>query len=453
MTAANLKEGARVLLLRVESAPGTDRPGGDLRGTERTRGEPADAAASIHPSGGISLRPGTDDEHGFRHMELRSDPHLFPLVTEPASRWERAGLSAAQERRFNLLAAGLVALFLAGWIYSIAFVNPELRERRAAALSSRLTASPLSAEGPSPSFLLDALRRELEGEVAPLHGESGRVYVVLGDPGEAPGLPALPDSLAGRATLELQPIEGTPGAPVPVDAHASPAPGVWNVALRMGATALPMPDLRVITPVALSERRGGRIGRYLVGAWPFERGGAPSSAYDTPKGLVEVTPENRDVRVSEHVALGELLTKGQEDVWPKYTVISPRALDKVELTLQELERRGHRADRIFVISGFRTPNYNESGGDVSGRGQLSRHMYGDAIDFAIDNDGDGRMDDLNGDGRVNVRDARIVAEAAQEVERAYPRLVGGIGIYAPTGAHAGFVHIDTRGKRARWGAW
>jgi hypothetical protein len=386
-------------------------------------------------------------------MQIRSDPHLFPLLTEPVSRWERAGLSAAQERRFNFFAGALVALFVAGWIYSIAFVTPAARERPDAPLSSRLTASPLSAPTPSTSFLLDALRRELENEVAPLHGESGKVYVVLGDPGEAPELPALPDSLAGRATLELQPIEGTPGAPVPVDEAASSAPGVWNVALRMGATALPMPDLRVITPVALSERRGGRIGSYLIGAWPFERGGAPSSAYRTPKGLVQVTPENRDVRVSEHVTLGELLTKGQENVWPKYTVISPRALDKLELTLQELEREGHPARRIVVISGFRTPNYNESGGDVSGRGQLSRHMYGDAIDFAIDNDGDGRMDDLNGDGRVNVHDARVVANAAQEVEREHPHLVGGIGIYSPTGAHSGFVHIDTRGNRARWGAW
>jgi uncharacterized protein YcbK (DUF882 family) len=29
--------------------------------------------------------------------------------------------------------------------------------------------------------------------------------------------------------------------------------------------------------------------------------------------------------------------------------------------------------------------------------------------------------------------------------------VGGIGVYRPRpGAHSGFVHIDTRGTRARW---
>ena len=40
--------------------------------------------------------------------------------------------------------------------------------------------------------------------------------------------------------------------------------------------------------------------------------------------------------------------------------------------------------------------------------------------------------------------------ARMAVERAHPNLIGGIGIYKPTGAHSGFVHLDTRGYRARW---
>jgi hypothetical protein len=76
-------------------------------------------------------------------------------------------------------------------------------------------------------------------------------------------------------------------------------------------------------------------------------------------------------------------------------------------------------------------------------------MYGDAMDWFVDNDGDGRMDDLNGDGRVDIEDADH-ARAAERVERRYPHLVGGIGHLPPTSAHAGFVHLDTRGYRARW---
>jgi hypothetical protein len=36
------------------------------------------------------------------------------------------------------------------------------------------------------------------------------------------------------------------------------------------------------------------------------------------------------------------------------------------------------------------------------------------------------------------------------VERAHPTLVGGAGVYPATSAHGPFIHIDTRGYRARW---
>ena len=161
--------------------------------------------------------------------------------------------------------------------------------------------------------------------------------------------------------------------------------------------------------------------------------------------------EHVDLPITDHLVLGDFLTKGQEDVWPKYVVISPRILDKLELTFQELERRGHPVEDVGIISGFRTPSYNAHGGNTAGRGSLSRHMYGDAMDFYIDNDGDGAMDDLNGDGRVDRGDAEVIAAAGDAVEASYPQYVGGIGIYSPNpGAHSGFVHIDTRGYRARW---
>lgn len=389
-------------------------------------------------------------------MELHHDPHLFPLVREPASRWERSGLNPEHERRFNLAAALLVALFVLGWGYSFAFIprdqlrigpEPTLR------LASRLTRSPLSARAPpEPVFLVDAFAAQFAREFDPLRGESGEVNVVIQELGDSALLPALPDSVPLGSGLELQPAKGTVGGPVPVGI-APPQPGIWNVMLRVRNAIRPISDLSVISLVPLSERRGGRIGDYLVGTWPYEKGGAPKAVYDPPKGVVRVTPENRDLQVSTHFVLGDFLTKGQEGVWPKYVVISPRLLDKLELTLQELEERGHPVENVLVVSGFRTPVYNESGGDPSGRGALSRHMYGDAADIAIDNDRDGRMDDLNDDGRVTVADARVIAAAAEAVEREHPGLIGGIGIYAPTGGHRGMVHIDTRGFRARWGAW
>jgi hypothetical protein len=380
-------------------------------------------------------------------MLLDDDDFLFPLVREPRSRWERKGLSPAAERRFNRVAMALVSLFVAGWAYSISAVTPGEAGVPVPMLSDQLTRSPFAADAaPAAAFVMDEVLAQVASDIEPLRGESGAVNVIVQDPGEAVDLPV--DSLPAGAALELQPAPGTEGVATRVDQAARP--GVWNVMLRMRDALRPTGDVSVISLVPLSAKSKGRIGGYLVGSWPYERGGAPKPVYAPPRGLVQVTPENRGLKVSEHFVLGDFLTKGQTDVWPKYVALSPRLLDKLELTLQELERMGHPVEDVFVISAFRTPSYNEGGGNTSGRASLSRHMYGDAMDIAIDNDRNGRMDDLNGDGRVNVGDARVLAEAADRVEAKYPSLIGGIGVYRPTGAHSGFVHIDTRGFRARW---
>ncbi len=82
--------------------------------------------------------------------------------------------------------------------------------------------------------------------------------------------------------------------------------------------------------------------------------------------------------------------------------------------------------------------------------RASRHQFGDASDIIVDNNRDGRMDDLNGDGRVDFRDTEVILRAVERVERTYPELVGGLGLYAGMGPSGPFAHIDVRGSRARW---
>ena len=197
------------------------------------------------------------------------------------------------------------------------------------------------------------------------------------------------------------------------------------------------------------DKVNGRIGRYLIGFWPAEQRRVTSVAYQNPKGFIEVTPENQDTPVSEHFRVRDFLTKGQVGIWPKYVVLREELVDKLELVIVELGNRGVAVTHMAVMSGFRTPQYNGPGGD--GRSGLSRLMYGDAADVFVDNDRNGRMDDLNRDGKVDHRDARVILDAVERVERRHPELAGGVGVYRATSAHGPFAHVDVRGWRARWG--
>ncbi len=206
-----------------------------------------------------------------------------------------------------------------------------------------------------------------------------------------------------------------------------------------------------ITMRPFADKVKGRIGTYRIGFFPAEVRGARSAAYRNPEGFLEVTSGNADTPISDHFRLRDFLTKDQGSVWPKYLVLREPLVDKLELLLDELRGMGIQADRLRVMSGFRTPQYNALGVGAGGRASDSRHQYGDAADVYVVNGARDWMSDLNGDGRVDTRDARVLASAVEQVERKYPELTGGVGIYQATDAHGPFVHIDVRGKRARWG--
>jgi uncharacterized protein YcbK (DUF882 family) len=261
--------------------------------------------------------------------------------------------------------------------------------------------------------------------------------------------PTLADSLAGRSgKLRARFVSPARMGTFPflrrLLGESVGKPGVHVVPERAGK------PFTFITLLPFAAKENGRIGRYRIGAWPNELGARLLGKYRNPEGFIQVTRENQGTRVSEHFRLRDFLTKDQVNVWPKYLVLDPDLVDKLELVLADLRARGYDAERLHVMSGFRTPQYNARGGDPRGRADLSRHQYGDAADVWVEN-GAGRMADLNRDGRVDMKDAAIVAESAERVERAHPDLIGGVGLYRATSAHGPFVHIDTRGKRARWG--
>ena len=224
--------------------------------------------------------------------------------------------------------------------------------------------------------------------------------------------------------------------------------GIFSVA-DSGSTR---PEFSFIALLPFAAKSQGRLDRYRVGFWPAERRQVRSAAYENPQGFIRVTPENQDTYVSDHFRLRDFLTHDQEGVWPKYLVLREDLVDKLELVIDDLEAHGKRVSRLTIMSGFRTPQYNQRGVGKGGRARDSRHQYGDAADVFVDNDGDGHMDDLNRDGRVNTKDAQVIIDAVERVESTYPELAGGAGRYRATRAHGPFAHIDTRGTRARWGS-
>lgn len=228
--------------------------------------------------------------------------------------------------------------------------------------------------------------------------------------------------------------------------------GFHRVALARGGAAAgdgaaaPPVTFNAFVLVPMSEVRNGELNGYRIGEYPASvfRG---LERYRPPDGFVEVTPENRDLKLSPHFRLGDFLSK-QEAGWPRYVVVQERLLWKLEAVIAGLHRR-YGVSSLHVMSGFRTPAYNAAIGQV----KHSRHMYGDAADVFVDESPrDGRMDDLNGDGRSTRADARAVYRVVDRIARTslVDRLIGGLGSYPATPRHGPFVHIDARGYRARW---
>lgn len=205
-------------------------------------------------------------------------------------------------------------------------------------------------------------------------------------------------------------------------------------------------NMFIKTP-ARQVRADGQLDGYRIGKYP-ERPLKGLSIYKVPPGFVAVTPENADTRISPHFTLGQFVSKQGRRI-PGYLVLRPRLLLKLELVLQVLNAHGVQADRLTIMSGYRTPFYNHAIGNV----KYSRHVWGGAADVYVDvSPRDGIMDDLNGDGRSDLEDARWLARLVDQRFREpdASHLAGGLAAYRANAAHGPFVHMDVRGTRARW---
>ncbi|HUU45123.1 MAG TPA: D-Ala-D-Ala carboxypeptidase family metallohydrolase [Acidobacteriota bacterium] len=236
----------------------------------------------------------------------------------------------------------------------------------------------------------------------------------------------------------------------------SPYSWVWSAPQEKGSSRLtlhrsdPVDSMlfRVFVMVPRSQVREGKLNGYRIGRYP-QTAYKGMTNYKPPVGFVEVTRQNENTRLSPHFRLGQFVCK-QEGGYPRYVVIQEELLLKLELILRRVNEEGIRCGGFHVMSGYRTPYYNAAIGNV----KYSRHQWGDAADIFVDeNPRDGVMDDLNGDRRINWKDAAVLYDIIDAMygTPVYDPFVGGLARYRKTERHGPFVHIDVRGFRARWG--
>ncbi len=225
---------------------------------------------------------------------------------------------------------------------------------------------------------------------------------------------------------------------------APSTPGVYSLYFtEVHSDATMRLQALVLEPYAGGDRfHGFRIGKYE--RVPLKN----NPKYNTPTGLIRVTPEMEDLWLSPHFQLRQFLCK-QEGGYPKFVLVHERLLLKLELLLEKMNMNGLEANTFAVLSGYRTPFYNRAIGNST---RYSRHVYGDAADIYIDRDHDGRMDDLNGDGKSNRADAKLMAEIINQSYQSiwYKPYIGGLGLYGAKPHRGPFIHVDTRGFKARW---
>lgn len=322
-----------------------------------------------------------------------------------------------------LLASGL--LFLIG--------APLLSTKRAVAHTTDKCPDPSAATS---AFALDYQGLETRSPVSSAFVLPGQTLEVAVEPSTSA------ESVAVHASAGLVSQAGTSEWRW----HAPAAPGSYTLRV-VGSCQADSAVVHAFVMVPASDVHAGYLNGFRIGSYPrppLRR----QATYQPPAGFIEVTPQNQDVFITPHLQLKQFLTK-QPGGYPKYVVLDPRLLLKLELIFKEVHDAGYAQSGFFVMSGYRTPAYNRDLGNV----QFSRHQYGAAADIFIDeHPKDGVMDDLNHDGRIDIRDAAVLYQLIDrhQDDPAFRPLIGGLGLYPSTSAHGPFVHVDVRGYAAHW---
>jgi hypothetical protein len=305
-----------------------------------------------------------------------------------------------------------------------------------------LCAALLAAWGAATAHAFDAGKA---GFTARYHGETSpyRINAVFLMPGETLDI----EARAPSATFSLEYAAGV-GRPVGPRAWSWTAPsepGLYPLRLSRDSDVDTM-LFNVFVMVPAAEAQGEYLRGYRIGIYPRD----PLKRlafYGRPQGFIRADSISAAALVSPHFRLGQFICKQSRGL-PAYLLLKERLLLKLETVLAQVNEKGLACDSFHVMSGYRTPYYNHVLGNV----KFSAHQWGGAADIFIDRDGDGIMDDVNGDGRSDGADSEWLFDIIDKMSlnEFYLPYLGGVGKYNRNESHGPFVHVDVRGFRAVW---
>lgn len=209
------------------------------------------------------------------------------------------------------------------------------------------------------------------------------------------------------------------------------------------------------------DREGsGVIEGYPIGLYPNEKAEnvrepvlSHRDAYSPPQYFIKVTPESASAPISKHFTLGNF-SPASEKGKVHFIALNPSLVQRLEDLISALQEKGVKVTTLTILRGFMTPSQVEllrrKGLDIA---QFTRTIYGDSAIFIIDENNDGIMDDLTGDGKVDQEDFEVIAGIMTRLEDG-TKLFGGLG-FSKNFKDPGYrdtpnIQIDTRGWRTRW---
>lgn len=143
-------------------------------------------------------------------------------------------------------------------------------------------------------------------------------------------------------------------------------------------------------------------------------------------------------KLLRNIRISQLCSKEQLPTYPLlsrngyvYLCLDDEIIKAYFHLTKELKFSKWNPDALKINSGYRSPSHNDH---VSGA-RNSMHLYGKALDL--------RIGDINNDHLTNMQDKNLVYYI---MDKKVIRNKGGLGFYPGTM----ILHMDTRGKQARW---